>query len=847
MSQKRNLLKRFALRIIIPVALVIASFLIAFYAILIPGYEMSIMDRKAELIRELTTSATSILEEYHQAQLSEILTEQEAKQEALRRLEHLRYGDQGKDYFWITDLHPVMMMHPYRKELNGKDLSGFTDPEGKRMFVEFTKAVTADQKGEGYVDYKWQWKDDTSRIVPKLSYVKLFKPWGWVVGTGIYIEDVGEEIRRLERGLIRIALVITLIAIALLALISIQSFRSEQKRLLAEEMTRRSEEKYRTLVEAATEGTLMIAGGEIAYSNKVLQDLSGYTEQEITALGLSGIFAESELPEIGELLKRPGTDHDLPLTLQTSFLKKSGEAVPAELTFSLLPFGSGFVNVIIIHPITRDKPMFRMHEELTAELQASVLLLSRSISELPGTQAETEMNCSVEEAAGKMNARAYDAVLIRSADRHPIGIVTDEDIRKRVVAQGVDPGQPVYRIMSAPLVTISHKAMLFEAIALMQERKISHLGITDDRGDVTGLTSIRELLQIHQFSLAFIKHEIETSQSVERLFRISHRVPELTTSLLASGAEPVHLLRLTGMVFEALVHRIIGLALEKAGPAPVPFTFLVMGSAGREEQTLATDQDNAIIFADVEPERLGEVNNYFLKLGTIVSDWLNEAGYRYCEGKIMASNPEWCLSLNQWKSKVSKWIVSAEPRDLLDINIFFDFRPVYGEPGLSAELNQHIRETLKHHPAFFIFLTGNIQKLKPPLSLFGNIQVKGSREQPETFDIKMAMLPLVDIARLYSLKEEIDERGTIPRYRRLHQLGVLSEPAFLDRTEAFRALLSIRFRHQVEQFTNRQPMNNLINPDAMSHLDQAMLKKVLAQVGEFIARTAQDFKGGIQG
>ncbi len=166
------------------------------------------MNGKREMIKELTNSAWSILSKYESDERDGLLTREEAQNTARSRIQYLRYGDENKDYFWITDMTPVMIMHPFRNDLNGKDLTNFTDPHGKKLFVEFVETVKTSENG--YVDYMWQWKDDSLRIVPKLSYVKLFKPWAWVIGTGIYIEDVKKEISSLTKRMIWISITISI-------------------------------------------------------------------------------------------------------------------------------------------------------------------------------------------------------------------------------------------------------------------------------------------------------------------------------------------------------------------------------------------------------------------------------------------------------------------------------------------------------------------------------------------------------------------------------------------------------------------------------------------------------------
>ena len=223
----------FFLKIDLPALLAFALFagLIFFY--LIPGFEKAMMERKRILIHEITSSAYSILEYYHGMELRGTLTGDSAKNEARAVISAIRYGSERKDYFWITDRHPRMIVHPYRPDLNGKDLSDFHDSGGKKIFVEFVEAVSS--AGESYVEYMWQWNDDSTRVVPKLSYVRLFEPWEWIIGTGIYIEDVRLEIRRMEVRALIISGIIAAIIIILLSVISKQSHKSEKGRSLAEE------------------------------------------------------------------------------------------------------------------------------------------------------------------------------------------------------------------------------------------------------------------------------------------------------------------------------------------------------------------------------------------------------------------------------------------------------------------------------------------------------------------------------------------------------------------------------------------------------------------------------------
>lgn len=187
-------------RIIIPVVLMFTLFTTSFFLIFIPSLEKNMMDQKREMIRVLGDSAWSMLSDIHHQVRNGELTFEEARNEVSRRIGGMRFGPEGKDYFWINDMQPTMIMHPYRSDLNGQDLSGFTDPKGKHIFVEFVKTVR--RQGSGFVDYMWQWQDDKTRIVPKISYVRVFEPWGWIIGTGLYVEDVHAQLKVITREMV---------------------------------------------------------------------------------------------------------------------------------------------------------------------------------------------------------------------------------------------------------------------------------------------------------------------------------------------------------------------------------------------------------------------------------------------------------------------------------------------------------------------------------------------------------------------------------------------------------------------------------------------------------------------
>ncbi|MFA6004459.1 MAG: cache domain-containing protein, partial [Elusimicrobiota bacterium] len=325
--------RSFFLNIVSPAVLAMAAFIALIFLIVIPALERSIMDRKREMIRELTASAWSLLAEFEQQASAGALPRSQAQRIALERIQDLRYGHEGKDYFWITDMTPRMVMHPYVAELNGKDLGDYRDPHGKLLFMECVETVRA--QGEGYVSYSWQWKDDAKRIVPKLSYVRGFQPWGWIIGTGVYIEDVRQDILGVTRHVAGVSLVIILVIAGLLAYQGRQGWLLEESRRRAEADLRESEARYRALVEAATEGILMVLEGRLAYANPTLLSMLGYTDKDFAVIPLSGLYPADDpfQPALAEAFSgRAG----LPAPCVTRLRTKDGSWLPMLLNASTI-------------------------------------------------------------------------------------------------------------------------------------------------------------------------------------------------------------------------------------------------------------------------------------------------------------------------------------------------------------------------------------------------------------------------------------------------------------------------------------------------------------------------------
>lgn len=439
----------------------------------------------------------------------------------------------------------------------------------------------------------------------------------------------------------------------------------------------------------------------------------------------------------------------------------------------------------------------------------------------------------LQQAATLMSEGNSGSILITAPNGEYLGIVTDHDLRQKVVAAGLDLDAPVGRIMSTPLRTIPGNGLIFEALFTMMQENRQFLAVTDTNQQIVGMLSNQDILAAQGQSPLFLLGEIAAAADGAALKRIHGLLPGIIEALIAGGAKASHLTRLATAISDAILQRAMTLTLEDHGAPPRPFAFIVLGSEGRKEQTLATDQDNAIIYQDGDREDEEAVRAYFLGLGQKICATLNDIGYSYCPGQIMAQNPQWCQPLAVWKEAFRSWIRFSSPEDLLNCSIFFDFRCGYGDAALAEQLRDHLQEKLVEWPLFLGYLAMNVQHFKPPLGFFRNFLVASKGEHRDTFNIKKVMVPIVDFARIHALKHGLTETNTCERLRLLHRRQLVSEETARDLEQAYDFLMQLRLSRQIVAITkeNRAP-DNQINPKKLTGIEQTLLKEIFGRIGD---------------
>ena len=935
----------------------ILLFILTIFFILIPRYQQNIMNGKREMIKELTNSAWSILSKYEQDAQAGIITKEEAQKISISRIEYMRYGLDDKDYFWITDMKPSMVMHPFRTDLNGKDLRDFTDPHGKRLFVEFVETVKKSENG--YVDYMWQWKDDSLHIVPKLSYVKLFKPWGWVIGTGIYVEDVKKEISALTNRMLWISIGISIIIAFLLLYIFRQSLKIERKRLGAENDLHEAKEKFRTLVEAATEGLIMVIEGKISLSNSLISKMTGYQTTELLNLSLNEIVSKSNNEDIIEAFSKNKVKEG---QFELNLNRKNGGVVESLITSSTTVFSGKEVNILIVKDISIDKSLnvtsfdyqklintldigffkarldskgkflfanetairilgyeslkdlsgihfvaliadiadrkdligtlaengfvkgkvlkinkpngdfsivalsivalnsenpddlvcdgiiedITLHEKgktqtnnLIAELKSNDFMIEQSVKDYLKPIYTLDADATLSVAIRILAQKKTESLLLTKNGKDYLGIVTNTDIQKRIMTLNLNLDNPAYLIMSSPITYISENTSVLDAITLCEEKKINHLAVKSGSGELKGMLRTNDVYKMLLNSLSFFIAKIRKAETNHDLKQCYGTLQLLLKPRIKSDVSIKYVTKITTAFSDAIIRKIIELTIDEIGQPPVNFSFLCLGSEGRKEETLFTDQDNAIIYENVSKEKELAVQAYFNNLGERVCNSLNYVGYSFCLGNIMAKNPLWCKPLETWENYFGNWIATPEPQNLLDATIFFDFRCVYGDEMLVEKLKTGIDDAIKLNPLFLYHLAFNTFNTKSPHVSSGNIL---SDKHGDIIDLKSALVPIIMFARTYSLQNNIWCSNTIERLVALKEKHIISDTTIDEIVFVYNFLMNLRLRNQIDLIDNNAPVSNKLNTKKLIDIELYMLKKVLSAIPDCQNKIKMDFR-----
>ena len=429
--------------------------------------------------------------------------------------------------------------------------------------------------------------------------------------------------------------------------------------------------------------------------------------------------------------------------------------------------------------------------------------------------------------ATHMDEERVSSVLVLS-QQGVIGIITDQDLRSRLLAQRLPDTTPAHQIMSHEMAMIEDSEYLFEALLIMLRLNLHHLPVTR-KGQPAGVMSMSDILRHESQSSLLMVRGIHWQTNVDELARFTRQLPSVFVRMVNEDANSHMIGSAMSVIGRTIKQRLLELAEEKYGPPPVPYCFLALGSMARDEQLIVTDQDNALILHDDyhPPAHQG----YFEKLARFVSDGLNACGYRYCSGNIMASNPEWRLTRQQWRDRFSDWIDHPTPQSLLNSNIFFDLDGVHGETQWADELVDFVTQHATNNTRFLAHMARNALNRTPPLGFFkGFVMEQDGKHLPSINLKRRGTAPLSDLIRIHALAIGSTARNSFERLDDIAASGLLPEGNPRDLSDALEYIALVRIKHQAADIERGDQADNNIEPELLSTFERRNLKEAFQVV-----------------
>jgi CBS domain-containing protein len=434
----------------------------------------------------------------------------------------------------------------------------------------------------------------------------------------------------------------------------------------------------------------------------------------------------------------------------------------------------------------------------------------------------------------KTMANSSIGSVIIQENQLPKGIITDRDLRSKI-ATGLFPiDVTADKVMTTPVITVPENISVAEAQMIMLKHNVGHLCVTRDGTDktaVSGIISEHDVVAAQSNTPGVLLKQTRRATRSKELKYVREKLADLIQNSIDKNIPIAHITNIAAEINIAITRRAIELAVERIGtPPPARFVWMSIGSQGRKEQLLMTDQDNALVFEDVEAEQYDMVKNYFIDLAERVTRTLNKVGYEYSPDGLMASNPQWCKSMGDWIKQYNTWINTPAEKAVELSTVFFDFDFIYGVPAIEDVLRENIVKSINKNKKFFAYLAADTLKNPPPLGFFRQFLLENDGEHKDTFNIKnRALEPLADAARLLALSQNILEiTNTYQRFRKLAELEPQNAELYDECGEAFNTLTRFRTEEGLVNNSNGQ----YLSLNELSKSDKLKLKNCFQPIND---------------
>lgn len=451
---------------------------------------------------------------------------------------------------------------------------------------------------------------------------------------------------------------------------------------------------------------------------------------------------------------------------------------------------------------------------------------------------------SIQNAAIKMAEDNVSSLLIIDPevaeddddDNSPlVGIITDRDLCTRVLAQGLNPNDDVASVMTTEVISLDHNAYVYEAMLTMLRYNVHHLPVLKDKQPI-GVIEATDIVRYESQNSLLLVSSIFQQQSIDELSVLSEQVKDSFVRLVNEDANSHMVGSAMSVIGRSFKQRIIELAEQELGEPPIPYCFVALGSMGRDEQLLVTDQDNAIILDNTFVKE--KHDDYFAQLANRVCEGLDKCGYSYCTGDIMATNPDWRMTRTEWEECFADWIDDPNPKALLNASIFFDLDGVYGRLKWAEQLNGFIVRRARRNNRFLACLARNAMNRTPPLGFFKSFVMEKDGQHKNSINLKRrGTAPLADLIRVHALAVGSRSKNSFERLDDIHEAGILPKGKARDLRDALEFISIVRIRHQALDVENEIEPDNNIEPENLSDFERRNLKdafQILSNAQNFL-------------
>jgi CBS domain-containing protein len=461
---------------------------------------------------------------------------------------------------------------------------------------------------------------------------------------------------------------------------------------------------------------------------------------------------------------------------------------------------------------------------------------------VPTLDAFTHETTSIRDAAAKIIGGGLEAIVVLDKERQAAGVLGLDTIVNAVVLENQDPAKPVKTIMEEDFCEIDGKSYFFDALHWMIKYR-TNIMVVRDREKVKGILTVHDLLRFRGREVLSLVRNIEDAANLSELNMMRQEVEKVLRVLIADGAMASQACKIVSEFNDKVVKRVIQFAEDACGQPPCNFSWLGLGSEGRREQTLFTDQDNAIIFDD---RKSNDKHEYFKQLSEKIVQGLNECGIPLCKGDIMATNPKFFGSLSEWKERTASWIrknTDLSESELMDTYVFLDFRSIHGNQGLEEELRKHILTLVSQYPFFLKTLAESIVSISLPIGFFKNFIVEKTGKYKDRLNIKLyGLVPLITCTKILALKQGLTETNTLERIEGLAQAKVISADHKEALEQAFETFLTLKIKNNLTDIDQGKDFGSYIDPKDCSTRQKQLLKEAFWAVSELQKKTKEALK-----